>query len=73
MTLSKQQQEKMMNAYKRSKEFVGYSQEEIFQLGMEEAMKIAGIIIPEIELLKKRRELGDMMNVQGVIGLHSDS
>lgn len=40
--------DQMVMEYSRYKEFCGYTKEEIYQLGMIDAMKIAGIKIPDI-------------------------
>ncbi|MFW5436585.1 hypothetical protein [Paenibacillus apiarius] len=43
--LSKKKSEKMLIEYTRGRIFLEYTHEEIFQLGMKEALNIAGITV----------------------------
>ncbi|MOA47682.1 hypothetical protein D3C78_1703380 [compost metagenome] len=47
MQFTKEQMEKIELEFSRSREFRGYSLEEVFRLGMMEVLKIVGVDIPE--------------------------
>ncbi len=54
--LSKKNAENMLKEYSRGRIFADYSREEIFQLGMVEALNIAEIIVPGINDSDKEKE-----------------